>query len=112
VWIVTRFHASGDIDPPPLASDRSLAVFDHYRYARAVVGYLRDIGSVGTAYAVPVWPSYVAEQLEERGASCSVRRFAGTEDESGTMLSDWLPKLVRGFAREQRPSGVAGYGWN
>jgi hypothetical protein len=112
VWIVTRFHASGEIDPPPLASDHTLAVFSHYRYARAVVGYLRDLGGVSSAYAVPVWPSYVAEQLEQRGPESSERRFTATEDAAGTTLIDWLPKLVRGFASEQRQHGVAGYGWN
>ena len=112
VWIVTRFHASGELDPPPLASDHTLAVFSHYRYARAVVGYLRDLGGVRNAYAVPVWPSYVAEQLEQRGPESSERHFFGTEDTAGMTLIDWLPKLVRGFASEQRPYGLAGYGWN
>jgi hypothetical protein len=112
LWIVTRFHASGEIDPPPLASDHTLAVFSHYRYARAVVGYLRDLGGVRNAYAIPAWPSFIAEQLEQRGPASSERRFTATEDEAGTMLIDWLPKLARGFASEQRPNGLAGYSWN
>ncbi len=112
VCIVTRFHASGAIDPPPLAIDHTLAVFSHYRYARAVVGYLRDLGGVGGAYAVPVWPSYVAEQLEQRGPQARERQFSATEDPTGVTLIDWLPALVRGFAIERPPHGVAGYGWN
>jgi hypothetical protein len=64
------------------------------------------------AYAVPAWPSYIAEQLEPRGSVGRARRFSATEDEAGTALADWLPKLVRGFASEQPTHGLAGYGWN
>lgn len=109
VWVVTRFRSSGDIDPPPLAADGTLGVFRDYRYARAVVAYLRDIGRIRNAYAVPVWPSFVADELKQRGRGSSERRFTRTCDETGTTLSDWLPKLVRGFAAELRPRGPAIY---
>lgn len=110
-WIITRFHASGEIDPPPLASDGTLAVFDDYRRARAVVGYMRELGGVPGIYAIPVWPSYLAEQLKRREGAGSVRRFTAAEDESGVALLEWLPKLVRGFACERPPAGLADYGW-
>ena len=100
VWIVTRFHASGELDQPPVAADGTLPVFTTYRYARAVVAHLRDIGAIRNAYTVPAWPSYVAEQLSQRDPSSTQRCFAGTEDKNGTTLSEWLPRLVRGFAME------------
>ena len=112
VWIVTRFHASSEIDPPPLAVDHTLAVFSHYRYARAVVGYLRDLGGVRNAYAIPIWPSFIAEQLEQRGPASTERRFTATEDEAGTMLIDWLPSWPGASPASSAPHGLAGYSWN
>jgi hypothetical protein len=102
-WIVTRWHASGQIEDPPLTADGDLCIFSSFVIARAVADYLRLFKN-GSAVAIPVWSSYVDEQAEDRSIPPEgVRDMDLGTDDDLEELDHVLRRLQRGFAMQAPP---------
>jgi transcriptional regulator with XRE-family HTH domain len=107
-WIVTRWWASGMIEPPPLTREQRLPVFANYDEAAIVAGYLRLFPASRTAVAVPVYPAWLRAQLDERGlAPDTLLPYDALGDDEA--LDELLSSIRRGFARERSPVDTAGH---
>ena len=71
-WVITRWHASALIEPPPVTPDGKVPVFLNFAEAALVVDYLRCFSRAGVPVAVPVWRAWLHESLEARGLDKSV----------------------------------------
>lgn len=102
-WVVTRWHASTLIEPPPVTRNHELPAFLSFREAELTADYLRCFLNTGNPIAIPVWRSWLRESLETRGLTVdALRPLVPPGDDDMVVLQayvDQVSDMQRGLLR-------------